>query len=248
MSGHSKWHNIKVRKEKQDGTKAKFFTRVSREIILAVKHGGPDPDNNLTLKNAIERAREVNMPNDNIKKVIEKAAGGGEGTQLEEIYYEGYGSGGVAVMVKAATDNRNRTSSAVRAVFTKYGGNLGEIGCVRWSFKHLGSILVPVSAVGEDRLMEIIMEAGAEDMQISDGFYEIQTAPEIFAQVRDAVVKARIPVDSSEITMIPQNTIRPTNDEAEKLLKMLRFLEELDDVQAVYANFDIPDDVLEKLM
>jgi len=188
------------------------------------------------------------MPNDNIKKVIEKAAGGGEGTQLEEIFYEGYGSGGVAVLVKAATDNRNRTSSAVRAVFTKHGGNMGESGCVRWSFKNLGSIQVPVSAVGEDKLMEVIMEAGAEDMQISDGMYEIQTAPEIFAQVRDTIEKAGIPIEDSEITMIPQNTVRPSFEEAEKLFRMMRAMEELDDVQDVYANFDLPDDVLEKLM
>ena len=247
MSGHSKWNNIKGRKSKQDAIRGRFFTRVSKEIILAVKEGGPDPEANLALKNAINRAKAVNMPNDNIRKVIEKYSGG-EGENFEEIYYEGYGPGGVAVLVKAATDNRNRTSASLRHLFSKYGGNMGETGCVSWMFENKGVITLPESSISEDELLETVLDAGGEDLNASDGIYEIYTDPLSLHLVKEVLDDKGIKTDTANIIMVPKNTVE-LNDEARatKVLKLMEALEEDDDVQDVFSNFDIPSEMMEKI-
>jgi len=247
LSGHSKWHNIRLKKGKQDAIRARAFTRASKEIIIAVKAGGPDPNTNLALKNAIERAKEVNMPNDNIKRVIEKASGGGEGTQLEEIIYEGYAPGGVALMVKVATDNRNRSSAEIRSLLIKYGGSLGETGCVMWNFEKKALFQIPKESISEEQLLEIALEAGADDLKSGEEFYEITADPTSFARVKEGLAAKNIQIESAEITYIPQNTVSPSPSEAGKIIKLMEQLEELEDVQGVYANFDIPDEVLEKI-
>lgn len=245
MSGHSKWHNIRVKKSKVDAQKGKMFTKVSKEIYLAARRGGGDPAANFALKNAILRAREVNMPADNIKRVIEKATGGGDGAGYEEITYEGYGPHGVAVMVEATTDNRNRTAADMRHLFSKYGGNLGESGCVGWMFKKQGLVAVPLDAVDEERLIDVAVNAGADDVRAADGAWEIVTAPEAYFEVLEALEKAGIKPDASELTMVPDTEVTLGKAEAPSVLKLMEMLEDHDDVQNVYANFDIPADVLE---
>lgn len=247
MSGHSKWHNIREKKSKVDAQKGKMFTKVSKDILLAARKGGGDPNLNFALKNAILRAREVNMPADNIKRVIEKATGGGEGANFEEITYEGYGPHGVAVLVEATTDNRNRTAADVRHLFAKYGGNLGENGCVGWMFSKQGIVSLPVDSVGEERLLEIAVNAGADDVREADGSWEVVTPPDAYFEVLEAIEKAGLKPESSELTMVPQTLVLLGRAEAPSVLKLMEMLEDHDDVQNVYANFDIPADILDEV-
>ena len=247
MSGHSKWHNIRVKKSKVDAQKGKMFTKVSKEIFLAARRGGGDPAANFSLKNAILRAREVNMPADNIKRVIEKATGGGDGANFEEITYEGYGPHGVAIMVDAATDNRNRTAADMRHLFSKYGGNLGESGCVGWMFKKQGIISLALDAIDEERLLELALTAGADDVRQSEEAWEVVTPPEAYFSVLEAMEAAKLRSESSELTMVPDTVVTLGGAEARAVLKLMEMLEDHDDVQNVYANFDIPADVLESL-
>lgn len=246
MSGHSKWHNIKVKKSKMDSLKGKLFTRVSKEILMAVKEGGPDPESNFRLKVAVQRAREVNMPGDNIKRTIEKASGAGA-EAYEEIRYEGYGPGGVAVIIEVATDNRNRTAAEVRRIFTKFGNALGESGCVSWMFEKKGLILISDRSINEDELLALALDLGAEDMKTTEDGYEIYTDPATFAAVRNSLDEKKIPYDSAEISWIPSNTVKVEGDDAGKILRFIDEIEELEDVQQVYANFDISPELMEKL-
>lgn len=247
MSGHSKWHNIKIRKSKVDSMKAKLFTKVSKEILMAVKEGGPEPETNFRLKVAVQRARDANMPVDNIKRTIEKASGSGA-VEFEEIIYEGYGPYGVAMMLDVATDNRNRTAAEVRRLFTKYGGNLGETGCVAWMFEKRGVIFIKENSAKEDELLSVALDAGALDIENMDDGYEIATEPSKLSAVRAALDENKIKYESCEITWIPQNNVKIENEEeASRLIKLVEDLEELDDVQQVYANFDILQNILENI-
>ncbi|MHB2015650.1 MAG: YebC/PmpR family DNA-binding transcriptional regulator [Candidatus Xenobia bacterium] len=248
MSGHSKWHNIRLKKGKVDAQRGKMFTKVSREILMAAKRGGPDPEANLTLKTAMARAREVNMPLDNIKRIIEKATGAGaDAANFEEILYEGYGPHGVAMLLEVTTDNRNRTAADVRNLFSKNGGNMGEAGCVAWMFEKKGIISIPGSSITEDRLFELAVEAGAEDVRQADENFEVVTAPTDFHKVLDRLEKSGVKNESAEITMIPKTTVTLGASEARSVLKLLDALEDHDDVSHVYANFDIPAEVMEEV-
>lgn len=246
MSGHSKWHSIKHKKAAADAKRGKIFTRHIRELTYAAKLGGGDPDTNSALRNAIDAAKAVNMPADNIKKAIMRGTGELEGVSYEGITYEGYGPGGVAILVECLTDNKNRTVAEVRHVFAKYNGNLGEKGCVGWMFKKQGMIIIPQSAVGEDELMELVLENGAEDMKTEDEQYEVRTTVEDFTKVLDAIKAKNIEPESTEIAMLPSTFIKLTGKQAEQMLKLADKLEELDDVQNVWSNFDISAEEIEK--
>ncbi len=246
MSGHSKWANIKHRKGKQDAQRAKIFTKLGKEIIVAAKAGGGNPDTNARLKVVIQKARAANMPMDNITRVIQKATGELAGVNYEEMTYEGYGPGGAAVMLDIMTDNRNRTAGDIRHLFSKYGGNLGESGCVNWMFKKKGVITINKEDLTKtyDDLMEIALEAGAEDMSEEDDSFIITCSWEDFEGVEQSVREAGVIPSASEVTMIPENTVRLEGEEAVKMLKLMDVLEEHDDVQDVYSNFDIDDEIL----
>ncbi len=244
MAGHSKWANIKHKKMREDARKGRIFTKVAREIIVAARLGGGDPDKNPRLRRAIQLAKSVNMPKENIERAIKRGIGELPGVTYEEVVYEGYGPGGVAIMVEAITDNRNRTVSEIRSIFSKHGGSLGETGCVSWLFERKGVIRIAEEAISEDELMEVAIEAGAEDVKIEDGLYQVITSFEDYDAVKRAIEERGIPVESAEITYIPQNTVKVEGEKAEKLLKLLEALESHDDVQHTYANFDIPDEVL----
>ncbi len=244
MSGHSKWHNIRLKKGKMDAERGKIFTKLAREIIVAAKNGGGNPDGNLRLKLAIQKARENSMPAENIKRAIQRGTGELEGANYEELTYEGYGPAGVAVLVNAMTDNRNRTVAELRNMFSKAGGNLGESGCVSWMFDTKGIVTVPKDAASEDDIMMAAMDAGAEDIREEDETFDVLTAPETLAAVRDALGAAGIPFTSAEITQLPKNTIRLEGKEAQQMLRLMDLLEDHDDVQNVFANFDIEDSVL----
>jgi len=249
MSGHSKWHNIKLRKGKQDAVRSKMFTKLAREIIVAAKDGGGNPDANLRLKLSIQKAREASMPQDNIKRAIQRGTGeSGESANFEEITYEGYGPGGIAVLVACLTDNRNRTVAELRNIFTKNGGNLGEFGCVAWMFDSKGMIEIPSEKADEETVMMATMDAGAEDIKVEDGTIEVLCQPEDLPKVRDAVTEAGIEYTSAEVTMLPKNTIKVNDSkEASRLLRLMDALEDNDDVQQAYANFDIPDEILQEV-
>ena len=245
MSGHSKWSTIKRQKGVTDAKRGALFTKVAREISVAARQGGGDPDANYRLRLAMDKARSVNMPLDNIKRAIEKATGGGEGEQFEEVVYEGYGPGGVALLVETLTDNRNRTAQDVRHAFTRNNGNLGETGSTAWMFSRKGVILIEkADAPDEDRLLELGLEAGADDLGDAEDTWEITTEPSAFRPVRDAFQAEGIPMVTAELTMVPQSTVPVDGAQARAVLNLLEALEELDDVQAVYANFDIPEDVM----
>lgn len=246
MSGHSKWHTIKHKKAAIDAKRGKMFTRFIREITIAARMGGGNPETNARLRHAIDGARTVNMPSDNIKKAIQKGTGELDGVSYEEITYEGYGPGGVAILVETMTDNRNRTVSEVRHVFAKYNGNLGESGCVSWMFGRKGVIMVSSEAIGEDELMEIVLENGAEDMKKDGDQFMVTTSPEDFDAVKTAIEAKKIAVESAEIGMVPNTHIKLEGKQAEQMLKLFDKLEELDDVQNVWANFDIADEEIEK--
>lgn len=245
MSGHSKWHNIKIKKSKVDQQRGKLFSKLAREIIIAAKEGGGDPAANMRLRTAIERARDASMPNDNIQRAIARGVGGGEGENYEEVTYECMAPGGVAILVEALTSNRNRTASEIRNIVTKAGGSMGA--SVAWMFEKKGLITLSRSAASEDEVLTRAVEAGAEDMKTTTEDYEITTTPEDFVKVRRALEQARYTLSSAEITMVPKTTVPLTGKEAQQVLRLMEALEEQDDVQHVYANFDIPDEVLEQV-
>lgn len=250
MSGHSKWATIKRKKEATDSKRAGIFTKVTREIIVAAKAGGGDPDNNFRLRMAIMKAKSVNMPNDNIQRAIKRGIGATESEQYEEIYYEGYGPGGAALLVQVLTDNRNRTAGDMRYIFSRNNGNLGEAGCVAWMFSQKGLVIIEAENAGksEDELFEMAIEAGAEDLKNNDQTYEIYTEPSNLEVVRKYFDLKNIPVKEAELTMVPTNTVEIADaDQARQLLKLVDALEDNDDVQNVYSNFDIPDSILEKI-
>jgi YebC/PmpR family DNA-binding regulatory protein len=244
MSGHSKWSTIKRQKGANDAKRGALFTKVAREISVAARLGGGDPDANYRLRLAIEKARSVNMPADNIKRTIEKATGGGDGEQFEEIVYEGYGPGGVAVLVEAQTDNRNRTAAEVRSMFTKSGGQLAGSGAVAWQFEPRGLITVARGTVDADEVTLAAIDAGAEDVDTDDDeAIEIYTAPTELEAVRSALEGAGVPVDSAESAMIAKQTVELDAAKARQALRLVEQLEELEDVSRVTANFDIPEEL-----
>ncbi|MCX7816782.1 MAG: YebC/PmpR family DNA-binding transcriptional regulator [Syntrophales bacterium] len=249
MSGHSKWSTIKRKKGTLDAKRGKIFTKLIREITLAARLGGGDPDGNPRLRQAIMAAKDENMPKENIERAIKKALGedGSNISALEEITYEGYGPGGVAILVEVMTDNRNRTAAEIRHIFSKYGGNLGETGCVSWMFEKKGTILIDKKEISEDEIMEIALEAGADDVKEGENEYEVITSPGAFETVRKVIEDRRIKILSARIGMVPLNTVKLTGEKAIQMLKMMEKFEDNDDVQNVYANFDIPDEIIEKM-
>ena len=247
MSGHSRWSQIKRKKGKADVQRGKLFSKILREITVAAKNGGGDPKGNMRLKAAIESAKEVNMPQDNIKRAIQKGTGELPGESYEDIMYEGYAPGGVAVLIHVLTDNRNRTAPEVRHVFEKQGGNMGAAGAVAWMFDRKGVILVDADKIGEDDLMAKALDAGAADMRRTEKVFEITTSPAEMDAVRDALAKAGVPILEAQVTYVPQSTVRVEAPTAASVMRLIEALEELDDVQHVYANYDIPDEVLEAI-
>jgi YebC/PmpR family DNA-binding regulatory protein len=245
MSGHSKWSTIKRRKGAQDERRGRLFAKLLRAIEVASREGGPSIEGNMTLASAVEKARDASVPTDNIERAIKRGAGETGGARFEEVTYEGYGPGGVAIMVNALTDNRNRTGQEIRHAFTRLGGNLGDPGSVAWMFDRRGFLVLDkATAPDEDRLLEIILDAGAEDLSDSGEQWEIITAPESFRAVRSALEEAGIQVGSAEITMLPQAGVPVERDKAASVLRLVEALDELDDVQSVYSNFDIPEEIL----
>ena len=246
MSGHSKWHTIKHKKGALDAKRGKIFTKLIKEITVAARTGGSgDVDSNARLRKAVTDAKGLNMPNDTIDRAIKRGTGQLEGVAYDEISYEGYGIGGVAVLVETMTDNRNRTVAEIRHIFSKNGGNMGEAGSVAWMFDKKGYIVVDKTAMGEDALFDIVIEAGADDMQDEGDVYEIFTTPEAFESVTDALNAAGVETQAAEISMIPQNYIALTGDDARKMMKLYDALDDNDDVQKVYANFDIDESEME---
>jgi YebC/PmpR family DNA-binding regulatory protein len=247
VSGHSKWASIKHKKKATDAKRGQEFTKLTRAIIVAVREGGPDPASNLALQNAIEKARQASMPKDNIERAIARASGeGADAAAYEAVTYEGYGPGGVAVYVEALTDNRNRTASDVRHLFSKHEGNLGESGVVAWLFERKGVVLVPAGGLDEDELMLAAADAGAEDVEREETSFRVTCAPEQLTAVREALEAGGFPVEDAQPTMLPKTTVA-IDDEgvARKIVRLLDALEENDDVQGVYANFDIAEQLLE---
>ena len=247
MSGHSRWSQIKRKKGKADVQRGKLFSKILREITVAAKNGGGDPKANMRLKAAIESAKEANMPADNIKRAVQKGTGELPGESWEEIRYEGYAAGGVAVLIDVLTDNRNRTAPEIRHTFEKFGGNMGASGAVAWMFERKGVILVDADKISEDALLDKALEAGATDMRRAEKAYEITTAPAQMDAVREALAKAGAPILEAQVTYVPQSTVRAAGKDATSVIKLIEALEDLDDVQSVYANYDIPDEVLEAI-
>ena len=248
MSGHSKWSTIKRKKGANDAKRGKIFTRLIKEITVAARFGGGDPDGNPRLRSAIASAKTENMPKDNIDRAIKKGTGELEGAVYEEVTYEGYGPSGVAVLVECLTDNRNRTVADVRYCFSKSGGNLGESGCVAFMFDKKGLLLVDKETISEDKLMDLALEAGAEDVVEEESEFQVLTAPEDFNAVREMLEGNGVTFLEASISMIPQNTVDVTDEKtAKRLLTMMETLEDHDDVQNVYANFDIPDELMESM-
>jgi YebC/PmpR family DNA-binding regulatory protein len=247
VSGHSKWSTIKHKKGAADARRGKLFSKLSRAIMVAAKEGGSDAGSNLALQNAIEKARSYSMPKDNIERAIAKGAGEGtDGSTFETVVYEGYGPEGVAVIVEALTDNRNRTASEVRHLFTKHGGNLGTTGAVAWQFERRGIVLVPSDGVDEEALFLAVADAGADDVELDGSVFQVASTPEQLQAVRQAVEEAGFSVDSAELSMVPKVTVAIDDDStAKKVVRLVEALEDNDDVQDVYANFDIPEAVLE---
>jgi YebC/PmpR family DNA-binding regulatory protein len=247
MSGHSKWNTIKRKKGAADTKRGKVFTKIIKEITLAARLGSPDPEGNARLRQAIIAAKDENMPKENIERAIKKGAGGAEGAaNYEEVVYEGYGPGGVAVLVEVMTDNKNRIVAEIRHIFSKHGGNLGENGCVSWIFEKKGSILFDKKGLNEDALMEMALEFGAEDVREEENEFEVITDPVLFEQVKKAIDHKGLKYIKAQITMVPQSTVRLESEKALQMLKLMEKLEDNDDVQNTYANFDIPDNVMEK--
>jgi YebC/PmpR family DNA-binding regulatory protein len=247
VSGHSKWHNIKIRKQKVDLVRGKLFSKLAREIAVAAREGGGDPAGNARLRTAIERAREAGMPNDNVQRAIQRGTGGAEGATYETIIYEGYAPGGVAILVEVLTDNRNRTASDVRSTFAKHGGALGTAGSVAWMFDRQGLITVDGRAAKEDDLMLVALEAGADDVRSTPDAFEIVTSVDTFFKVKQALEAGSIPMQAADITMVPRSTVRVEGKDAKHVLALMDALEDQDDVQRAYANFDIPDEILQQV-
>ena len=243
MSGHSKWSSIKHKKAATDAKRGKIFTKLIKEITVAARMGGGEIEINPRLRSAVIAAKSENMPKDNIERAIKKGTGELEGVNYEEIIYEGYGPGGAAVLVESLTDNKNRTVADIRSIFGKNGGNLGENGCVAWMFDKKGYIAIERSAVDEDGLMETALEAGAEDIREDNGNYEVISAPGDFEAIKEAIDQASIPYFDAEVTMLPQNTTNLTGKEAEQMVRLMEMLEDCDDVQKVYTNADIPEEM-----
>ena len=248
MAGHSKWANIKHRKGAVDAKRGKVFTKLIKEITVAARLGGGDPAANPRLRSAIASAKSVNMPKDNVERGIKKGTGELEGVNYEEILYEGYGPGGVAVLVECMTDNRNRTVAEIRSFFSKAGGNMGESGCVAWMFDKKGSILVDKENVEEEKLMDLAIEAGAEDVVDDGNVFQVMTAPEDFDAVRESLEGEEVAFIEASVSMIPKNEIEvPDEKTATQLMRLLDNLEDCDDVQNVHANFDISDEIMEAI-
>jgi YebC/PmpR family DNA-binding regulatory protein len=248
MSGHSKWHSIKHKKAKEDAKRGNIFGKLSKSLMIAAREGGSgDPDNNFALANAIAKAKEYNMPQDNIDRSIKKGAGGDDGERFETIMYEGYGPGGTALMVEAMTENKNRTAAEVRNMFSKSGGNLGETGCVGWLFERKGIILVDKNLIkDEEAFMLDVIDSGAEDIVEVDDIYEISTPPTEFMNVRKGLSANKIDVKSAEVTYVPKSSVEVSKKEAERVLRMINTLEDHDDIQNVYSNVEIPDEYFQE--
>ena len=244
MSGHSKWATTKHKKAATDAKRGKIFTKITKEITVAAKLGGGDPNGNPRLRTAVATAKAVSMPADNIKRAIQKGTGELPGVSYEEITYEGYGPGGVAVLAEVMTDNRNRTVSEIRNIFSKAGGNMGEAGCVSWMFHKKGYLVVSRAKIDEDKLMTLALDAGAEDMQTEDDNFVITTPPNDFEKVKKALEDAGVAVEVSEVTMVPQTYVKLDGKEAQQMLRLVDSLEDNDDIQNVYANFDIPEEIM----
>src|SRR5438128_3148689 len=245
MSGHSKWSQIKRQKGANDVKRGAIFTKMTREIMLAAREGGGDPEGNFRLRLAMDRARAVNVPIANIQRAIDRATGGADGVQVESIVYEGYGPGGVSIMVEAATDSRNRTAAEVRAAFTRHNGKLGESGSVQWLFEQKGIIEVDASGTDPDEIELAAIDGGAEDVERDGSLVTVYTAPNRFETVKKALEALKLKIVDAEISMRPSNTVRLEGDQAKKVLGLVEALEDLDDVQKVHANFDVPEEVLE---
>lgn len=247
MSGHSKWSTIKRKKEKADAQRGRVFTRHIREITAAARQGGGDPDANSRLRTAITNAKAANMPQDNIDKAIKRGTGELPGMEIHEITYEGYGPGGVAVLVEAMTDNRNRTTSEIRHIFSKHGGNLGGVGSVAWMFDPRGVILIETEKCDEETLLNAALEAGADDVREDGIYFEVVTQLDAYEQVKETLLASGLELASAEMTKVPQSTLCMEGKKAEQLLRLMEAIEEQDDVQHVFANFDIPEEVMRDL-
>jgi YebC/PmpR family DNA-binding regulatory protein len=247
MSGHSKWATIKRAKGKVDAARGKLFNRLIREITIAARIGGGDPDTNPRLRSAMMSARQANMPYKNMESAVLKGSGQLEGVNYEEITFEGYGPAGIAVMIDCMTDNRNRTVAEVRHALTRHGGNLGQTNSVAWMFKSKGIIRVPKDSMAEDSLMEVVLESGGEDMSLDGDEFEIVTPPDAFETVREALEKFNIKSSSAELTKIPETPVKVEGENVAKILKLMEAIDDLDDTQHVYANFDISEEDLEQL-
>jgi YebC/PmpR family DNA-binding regulatory protein len=247
MSGHSKWSTIKRKKGATDAKRGKAFTKLIKEITVAARMGGGDPNINPRLRTAIAAAKTDNMPKDNIERAIKKGTGALEGVLYEEVYYEGYGPGGAAVLVESLTDNKNRTVADVRHVFSKSGGGLGEAGCVAWMFEKKGLFVFQKEDVDEETLMEAILDAGGEDIRYEETTFEVTTAPEDFEAVKKALDDRDLKYELAEVTMVPKTMVRLEDKDAEQMLRLMESLEDSDDVQKVYANFDISEETLDKI-
>lgn len=247
MSGHSKWSTIKRKKGAADAKRGKVFSKLIKEITVAARAGGSNPDGNPRLRTAVAAAKAENMPKDNIERAIKKGSGELGGANYEEICYEGYGPGGAAVMVDAVTDNRNRTSGEIRHIFSKNNGNLGEGGCVSWLFDKKGLIIFEKNRVAEEKLFEAALEAGAEDIKEEENTFDVLTDPASFEEVKAALEKNNFQYLQAEVTRIPKDTVRLVGKEAEQMLRLMDALEDSDDVQRTYSNFDIPEEILEKI-
>lgn len=247
MAGHSKWANIKHRKAAVDAKRGKIFTKLIRELTVAAKHGGGDVDSNPRLRTAISAAKNANMPNDTIDRAIKRGTGEIGGDDFHELSYEGYGPGGTAVLVRTLTDNKNRTVADIRRIFTKHGGNLGENGCVAWMFDMKGRIAFDKSSVDEEKVFDVAIEAGADDVITEDSELVVTTPPEAIEDVKQAIEAANLKYESAEVTMIPQSSIRIEGKDAEHMIRLMEALEDSDDVQNVYSNFDVPEELIESL-
>lgn len=248
MAGHSKWANIKRRKQAMDAKRGKLFTKLAREIQIAARLGGPDPESNVRLRLALERARAANMPKENIERAIRRGAGLEAGGQaFEEVVYEAYAPHGIALMIEAATDNRNRTVSDIRHILTKHGGSMGESGSVAWQFEQKGYIVVPTEGRDEEELFTMALEAGADDVEITDDVMEVYTTREDFADVQQALKDMGLKVEEAELAWVPKTRITLSPDEALKVMRVIELLEDLDDVQKVYSNLEVPEEALAAL-
>lgn len=246
MSGHSKWATIRRKKGTLDAKRGKLFTKLIKELTIAAREGGGDPAGNPRLRLAVDNAKAANMPADNIERAIKKATGGLEGITISELTYEGYGPGGIALLVEVATDNKNRTVAEVRHLFSKHSGNMGESGSVAWMFEKKGIISLPRQIKSEDEMMEIVLNAGAEDLHTEDEFYEIQTDIESFEPVRKALLEKKLTIDNASLQWIAKNTVNVTGENAEKMIKLIEGLEDCDDVQNVYSNADFDEEFIKQ--